>query len=226
VEAQHASIEQLSALIDGQLDADEERAVRAHLAACGPCAAEVEQLRSTVGLLRALPAAAPPRSFLVSRESRKRPALFGLPAWLFPSPMALRGLAGAALALMLVLFVTDARVQSPASQHAVSLSAPAAAPAASDAASDAAANQAARSLAPAERVTGSGAAAAGSEARSAATPDVVPGAQAPAAPAAQVPSSAPAGAAATWTAGRVGGLLAAVAAGMLLVTSFVIRRRA
>ena len=55
--------EQLSALLDNQLDAQERGALEAHLRDCAECQAELASLRQTRALLRALPQPALPRNF-------------------------------------------------------------------------------------------------------------------------------------------------------------------
>lgn len=92
----HASLEQLSALIDGELSAEERGAVEAHMATCARCRDDLDQLNRTVSLIRGLPVPAPPRSFKVASESRlvaPRPA---------PDLPWLRPLAAAAAALLVV----------------------------------------------------------------------------------------------------------------------------
>lgn len=54
----------LSALLDGQLTVTEAEAVRGHVATCGDCARELDDVRTVRRLVRALPAVAPPASFL------------------------------------------------------------------------------------------------------------------------------------------------------------------
>ena len=111
MQGDHATVEQMSALLDGQLEGDEARAVRAHVDTCAVCGAQLQQLRATVSMLRAVPAAAPSRSFRVPRVAPSPRRFFRLPSWLFAAPSALRAFAGAAAAVMLVLFVTDASLQ-------------------------------------------------------------------------------------------------------------------
>ena len=53
----------LSAMLDGQLEASEHEAVRAHLVVCADCAAELELLRATRTAVRSLPAVDPPPGF-------------------------------------------------------------------------------------------------------------------------------------------------------------------
>jgi len=55
--------EQLSALLDNGLSAQERAALEAHLEDCSQCRVELESLRRTRALLRALPQPALPRSF-------------------------------------------------------------------------------------------------------------------------------------------------------------------
>ena len=124
VQGDHATVEQMSALLDGQLEGDEARAVRAHVDTCAVCGAQLQQLRATVSMLRAVPAAAPSRSFRVPHVAPSPRRFFRLPSWLFAPPSALRAFAGAAAAVMLVLFVADASLQPTRQDRPVSLSAP------------------------------------------------------------------------------------------------------
>ena len=59
----HLLDESLSALLDEQLSAEDARSVRAHLEACPVCQVRLDELRSVVALLRALPELEPPREF-------------------------------------------------------------------------------------------------------------------------------------------------------------------
>jgi anti-sigma factor RsiW len=54
----------LSALLDGELSAEEAPAVRAHLAACAACATELGALRAVRSSLRSLPPEEPPFGFV------------------------------------------------------------------------------------------------------------------------------------------------------------------
>jgi anti-sigma factor RsiW len=54
----------LSALIDGELDPEQERVVRDHLATCEECSTELESVRFGRAMVRRLPAIDPPRWFL------------------------------------------------------------------------------------------------------------------------------------------------------------------
>ena len=65
----HRSLrDQLSAYIDGELDASAAERLESHLSGCGRCRQEMEQLRATVAALQGLPAVEPPRSFTLSRD--------------------------------------------------------------------------------------------------------------------------------------------------------------
>src|SRR5262245_52424199 len=60
----HDAREHLSALIDDALGAEERGAVEAHLATCADCRRELDQLRRTVGLLRAVEPERAPAGFV------------------------------------------------------------------------------------------------------------------------------------------------------------------
>lgn len=71
----HPTLEHLLALRDGEATAE----TSAHVAACGPCAAEVERLRGTAAALRSLPELRPPvdrwpavRAAFEARQRRRR----------------------------------------------------------------------------------------------------------------------------------------------------------
>ena len=59
---------QLSAYVDGELDARARSVVQAHLAACEACSALAEELQQAKSLLAALPRQAPGRSFALGPE--------------------------------------------------------------------------------------------------------------------------------------------------------------
>jgi len=71
----HDAREQLSALIDDALGAAERGAVEGHLATCAECRRELERLRDTVALLRAVEPARAPAGFLdrVLEAARPKP---------------------------------------------------------------------------------------------------------------------------------------------------------
>jgi hypothetical protein len=97
----------LSAYIDGELDAGERARLERHLAGCTACRGELEELRRTVQLLRMVPAVAPPRSFALPLSAapaattlRYSPLFFGL-------RNATAGLAAMLVAVMAVNIVFD-----------------------------------------------------------------------------------------------------------------------
>jgi negative regulator of sigma E activity len=61
--------EQLSALLDNELSEQERAELTAHLSTCAACRAELESLRRTSALMRALPAPALPRSFVLPLDA-------------------------------------------------------------------------------------------------------------------------------------------------------------
>jgi hypothetical protein len=63
--------DQLSAYIDGELEAAAAERLEAHLAACEGCRLELEQLRVTAVALRDLPEAEAPRSFTLSPKATR-----------------------------------------------------------------------------------------------------------------------------------------------------------
>lgn len=75
-ENQHLTTEQLSALLDGEVSAEEKTRWEAHLTTCQRCQQELASLRRTVALLRALPQPALPRSFELPLEVAEPVALF------------------------------------------------------------------------------------------------------------------------------------------------------
>ena len=56
----------LSLYIDGQVEGPQLGRLESHLATCASCQADLETLKSTVGLLRSLPSASPGRSFTLA----------------------------------------------------------------------------------------------------------------------------------------------------------------
>jgi negative regulator of sigma E activity len=61
--------EQLSALLDNQLDGQERAALETHMRDCAECQAELASLQQTRALLRALPQPALPRNFTLSLDA-------------------------------------------------------------------------------------------------------------------------------------------------------------
>ena len=104
----HRSLrDQLSAYIDGELDASATERLESHLAECGRCRQEMEQLRATIAALQGLPAVEPPRSFTLSPErAALRPQMPMASPLAFGARMAAAGVA-AALAVVLVVDLGD-----------------------------------------------------------------------------------------------------------------------
>jgi hypothetical protein len=71
--AEHASTEQLSALLDGRSEPDEQQFLAGHVGGCDVCSNELSGLRSVQSLLRSMPVRLPPRSFTLSIESVAAP---------------------------------------------------------------------------------------------------------------------------------------------------------
>ncbi len=111
--------DQLSAYIDGELKAPAAERLERHLADCGRCRAELEQLRATIGALRELPEAEPPRSFTLSPErvAAPRPALPAVPPLAFGMRIAATVVA-AALAVVLVVDLGDIGGDGPTEEAA------------------------------------------------------------------------------------------------------------
>ena len=99
--------DQLSAYIDGELDASAAERLERHLAECGRCRQEMEQLRATITALQELPAVEPPRSFTLSPERvAPRPPMPVASPLAFGARIAAAGVA-AALAVVLVVDLGD-----------------------------------------------------------------------------------------------------------------------
>jgi len=96
-------------MLDGRLSEADRAIVEAHVVTCAACREDLEQLRATVSMLRALPEARAPRSFRVSvvRGATHAPGRRALLVP-FPRPALLRALAGIAAVLMVVVFAADA----------------------------------------------------------------------------------------------------------------------
>ena len=99
--------DQLSAYIDRELDASAAERLERHLAECGRCRREMEQLSATVAALQELPAVEPPRSFTLSPERvAPRPPMPVASPLAFGARIAAAGVA-AALAVVLVVDLGD-----------------------------------------------------------------------------------------------------------------------
>jgi hypothetical protein len=101
--AEHASTEQLSAMLDAQAAPDEQQFLTGHVVGCVVCSNELADLRSVRNLLRSLPVYLPPRSFAIPVEEVAPP----------PRPFArlipfTRVLGTVAAVLCVVLFSVDA----------------------------------------------------------------------------------------------------------------------
>ena len=100
--ADHASTEQLSALLDGRAEPHEQSFLAGHVDQCTVCSNELADLRSVRDLLRALPVYLPPRSFTIPIELAR-------PARRFRHLIPLtRALGTVAAVLCVVLFSVDA----------------------------------------------------------------------------------------------------------------------
>jgi anti-sigma factor RsiW len=120
--AKHVT-DSLSAYLDNQLSAGERARVGAHLRTCDRCQADLESLRYTQRVLRAMPEIRAPRSFALTPEQGAR----ALPRW--QAGWGFRFLQGAtALAAVLLLAVVglDAFVLNSARSFSASAPAPAA----------------------------------------------------------------------------------------------------
>ena len=98
----------LSSYIDGEVSAAEGRRVEEHAAGCSECRDEIESLRATVDLVRALPELEPPRSFELTRLPDEEPgAAFGV--W---APRLATSVAGLLLVALLAGDFAGALTQS------------------------------------------------------------------------------------------------------------------
>src|SRR2546425_12239897 len=65
------TLEELSALIDNELDAAARARVAEHVAGCQECQARLEGLRQTAHAVRGLPMETPPRTFTIPAQRRQ-----------------------------------------------------------------------------------------------------------------------------------------------------------
>lgn len=122
VRAACADPDRLSAYLDGELAAAEERAVEGHLATCPACRAELAGLRSVVGRLRDLQRATPPAALgaavarRVALEPRPRTLLGRLEAALrrLPADPATLVSFGVVIALVVIAAVFVAGIEESA----------------------------------------------------------------------------------------------------------------
>ncbi len=98
----------LSSYIDGEVSAAERRRVEAHAAGCAECSDEIESLRATVELVRALPELELPRSFELTRLPEEEPRV-SLGVW---APRLATSVAGLLLVGLLAADFAGTLVQS------------------------------------------------------------------------------------------------------------------
>ena len=98
----HASTEQLSALLDDRAEPGERWFLTEHVGECEVCASELDGLRSVQTLLRALPVHLPPRSFTIPQ-----PVEQAQPRYRRLAPLT-RVFAAIAAVLCVVFFSADA----------------------------------------------------------------------------------------------------------------------
>jgi Putative zinc-finger len=103
-EARHV-VDQLSAYLEGELKPRAAEGVRGHLAGCAPCARAADELRAIVASARSLDRPEPPPTLWPAIEGALAADEAPLLAWrgFFVRGLAVGGLAGAALALALVV---------------------------------------------------------------------------------------------------------------------------
>ena len=65
------TLEELSAYVDGELDAPARAELEGHLKTCSSCRARLDGLRQTVSAIRAMPMETPPRAFTVPPQRRQ-----------------------------------------------------------------------------------------------------------------------------------------------------------
>ncbi len=97
-------VDNLSAYLDGALNATARAAVESHLRDCAQCQHDLASLRYTVRLMQALPPVRAPRSFTLSNEQAARARGGARPGWLVN---ALRGVTAAATVLFLLVVSAD-----------------------------------------------------------------------------------------------------------------------
>ncbi|HEX8597407.1 MAG TPA: zf-HC2 domain-containing protein [Chloroflexia bacterium] len=106
-------IDLVSSYLDNALEAGEHERVRAHIATCEVCGAELRELQATQQMLRAMPVQVPPRVFTLTEEMvGVRPRAGAAPSLLsrlFGRALAPRLATGSILAftLLLVMLVSD-----------------------------------------------------------------------------------------------------------------------
>ena len=117
--AQHASSEQLSALLDNRAEPDEQAFLAEHVQACVLCSSELADLRSVRSMLRAMPVYLPPRSFTIPVPAAAAAAVAATAPMPIPVPLGrrsvrtrlapiTRALSALAAVLCVVFFSADA----------------------------------------------------------------------------------------------------------------------
>jgi hypothetical protein len=98
-------VEQLSAYIEGDLNERAREAVRGHLEACASCGRAVEEMRAIVSSARGLDRPEPPPTLWAAIEGALAHDEAPILSWrpFFVRGLAVGGLAGAALALLIVV---------------------------------------------------------------------------------------------------------------------------
>ena len=111
----HRIEQQLSAYLDGELTPAETAGVRAHLAECDACRAELEELRAGKDLLGRLRAMEPPPGFETSLLAKiSRPSRTSWFAW--PRPAMALAAVSLAVVLVAVPVVRDHRARLRAAE--------------------------------------------------------------------------------------------------------------
>ncbi|MEA2640857.1 MAG: hypothetical protein QOF51_2251 [Chloroflexota bacterium] len=147
---EHATTEELSALLDDALTEEERLVVEAHLASCAACAAELDHLRSVVAMLHVLPDVRLPRSFAIPATQRlaAEPRFVRAAALPILRPVWLRALSGVAAAMVVVLLAFDASSSSSTFSTSARVALPAASQAAPVTVGTTGSDQSARGAAP------------------------------------------------------------------------------
>lgn len=99
---------QLSAFMDGELNARQAGTVERHLDVCNECAALLQELRGNKALLATLPRQTPRRSFVLGAEYERRPASQAGSGAALPRRPQLAFVPAMALVLFAALLIVDA----------------------------------------------------------------------------------------------------------------------
>ena len=104
--------EELSAYVDGQLDAAAGARLEAHIESCAACRDTLTELRAVRTALAALPRASAPRSFVLREDDVQARPSVGAVAALGAAPALLGGVATVALVAFVVLVGIDVTDES------------------------------------------------------------------------------------------------------------------